>query len=104
PGPRAVGATIFAGRDRAGEARFVEFRRAGALSATARRDLDRTLDVTRQERARAEFRRTLAAAAKGQGQGDAGRLRYASRAVGFAEVVSDAGFLPVRVVAPSPFR
>lgn len=106
PGPRAVGARIFAGRDRAGEARFVEFRRAGALSATARRDLDRTLDVTRQERARAEFRRTLAAAAKGQGQGqgDAGRLRYASRAVGFAEVVSDAGFLPVRVVAPSPFR
>ncbi|WP_058620051.1 DUF2865 domain-containing protein [Methylobacterium indicum] len=102
PGPRAVGAKVFAGRDRAGEARFVEFRRAGALSAGARRDLDRTLDVTRQERARAEFKRSLAAAAKSQGE--AGRLRYASRSLGFAEVVSDAGFLPVRVVAPSPFR
>ncbi|WP_279357516.1 DUF2865 domain-containing protein [Methylobacterium indicum] len=102
PGPRAVGAKVFAGRDRSGEARFVEFRRAGALTAGARRDLDRTLDVTRQERARAEFKRSLAAAAKSQGE--AGRLRYASRSLGFAEVVSDAGFLPVRVVAPSPFR
>ncbi|KMO21512.1 DUF2865 domain-containing protein [Methylobacterium platani] len=94
-----TGGRVFAGRDRAGEARYVEVRRAAMLSSGARRDLDRTLDLTRLERARAEFRRALVAQSR-----EAGRLRYASRAGGFAEVVSDAGFLPVRVVAPSPFR
>lgn len=102
-GDRAPGAGVFAGRDGTGAARFVDFRRAAMLSPGARRELDRTLDVTRLERARAEFRRMLAAQSR-----EAGRLRYASRtgasAGGFAEVVSDAGFLPVRVVAPSPFR
>ncbi|AWN48735.1 hypothetical protein DK419_22220 [Methylobacterium terrae] len=107
PGDRALGARVFAGRDGTGAARFVDFRRAAMLSSGARRDLDRTLDVTRLERARAEFRRSLVAQSR-----EAGRLRYAARtgisagisAGGFAEVVSDAGFLPVRVVAPSPFR
>ncbi len=98
-----IGATVFAGRHATtGEARFVDFRRAAMLSPGARRDLDRTLDVSRRERARAEFRRSLAAAAGGRGE--TGRLRYAARSVGFVEVVSDAGFVPVRVVSPSPFR
>lgn len=92
------GGLVFTGRDGAGEARFVEFRRTALVSAGTRRDLDRTLDVTRLKRARAEFRRSLAAQSR-----EAGRLRYA-HAGGFAEVVSDAGFLPVRVVSPSPFR
>ncbi|TGD94227.1 DUF2865 domain-containing protein [Methylobacterium nonmethylotrophicum] len=96
----ASGAKVFAGRDRAGEARFVDFRHAAMLSANERRALDRTLDVSRLERVRAEFRRSLAA----EGRGEFVRLRYAARATGFSEVVSDASFAPVRVVSPSPFR
>ncbi|NGM37707.1 DUF2865 domain-containing protein [Methylobacterium sp. DB0501] len=93
------GGQVFTGRDRAGAARFVDFRRATVLSSDARRELDRTLDVTRLERARTEFRRSLAAQSR-----ESGRLRYAAHAGGFVEVASEAGFLPVRTVSPSPFR
>ncbi|TNC08235.1 DUF2865 domain-containing protein [Methylobacterium terricola] len=96
---RGAGGQVFTGRDRAGEARFVDFRTASVLSSGTKRELDRTLDVSRLERARAEFRRSLAA----QGR-EPGRLRYASHSGGFVEVVSDAGFLPIRIVSPSPFR
>ncbi len=95
-----TGAQVFAGRGRGGEARFVDFRRAAILSPGERRDLDRTLDVSRLERARAEFRRSLTA----EKTGGFGRLRYASGNLGFAEVVSDATAGPMRIVVPSPFR
>ncbi|SFV12852.1 Protein of unknown function [Methylobacterium sp. 174MFSha1.1] len=95
-----AGAQVFAGRGGTGEARFVDFRRAAMLSAGERRELDRTLDVSRLERARAEFRRSLAAE-KG---GGFGRLRYAAGVTGFAEIVSDASAAPIRIVAPSPYR
>ena len=95
-----AGAQVFAGRGRSGEARFVDFRRAAMLSPGERRDLDRTLDVSRLERARAEFRRALVA----EKTGGFGRLRYASGNLGFADVVSDATAGPIRIVVPSPFR
>ncbi|KMO42424.1 hypothetical protein VQ03_10960 [Methylobacterium tarhaniae] len=96
-----AGATVFAGRGRSGEARFVDFRRAAMLSPGERRALDRTLDVSRLERVRAEFRRSLSTA---EARGGFGRLRYAAGVTGFAEVVSDASLAPIRVVAPSPYR
>ncbi|WP_244936571.1 DUF2865 domain-containing protein [Methylobacterium currus] len=96
----AAGAQVFAGRDRGGEARYVDFRRAAMISARERRELDRTLDVSRLERVRAEFRRSLAA----EHRGGFGRLRYASGVTGFAEVVSDASAAPIRIVEPSPYR
>ncbi len=95
-----AGAQVFAGRDRSGAARFVDFRRAAMLSSAERRDLDRALDVSRLERARAEFRRSLAA----EKTGGFGRLRYASGNPGFADVVSDASAAPIRIVVPTPFR
>jgi hypothetical protein len=96
----AAGAQVFAGRDRGGEARYVDFRRAAMLSPAERRELDRTLDVSRLERVRAEFRRSLAA----ENRGGFGRLRYASSVTGFTEVVSDASAAPIRIVEPSPYR
>ena len=96
----AAGARVFAGRDRGGEARYVDFRRAAMLSPAERRELDRTLDVSRLERARAEFRRSLTA----ENRGGFGRLRYASGVTGFAEIVSDASAGPIRIVEPSPYR
>ncbi|PIK69551.1 hypothetical protein CS379_29270 [Methylobacterium frigidaeris] len=96
-----AGAQVFAGRGRSGEARFVDFRRAAMLSPAERRELDRALDVTRLERARVEFRRSLAAS---ENRGGFGRLRYAAGVAGFAEIVSDASAGPVRIVEPSPYR
>ncbi|AWN55319.1 hypothetical protein DK412_00260 [Methylobacterium sp. 17Sr1-1] len=95
-----TGAQVFAGRGGTGEARFIDFRRAAMLSAGERRELDRTLDVSRLERVRAEFRRSLAA----EKSGGFGRLRYAAGVTGFADVVSDASAAPIRIVAPSPYR
>ncbi|MGF3027354.1 DUF2865 domain-containing protein [Methylobacterium aquaticum] len=96
----ATGAQVFAGRGRKGEARFVDFRNATMLSANDRRELDRTLDVSRLERARAEFHRALTT----QSGSGFGRLRYAAGSAGFPEVVSDASAAPIRIVVPSPFR
>ncbi|MGX7708319.1 DUF2865 domain-containing protein [Methylobacterium sp. Gmos1] len=96
----AAGAQVFAGRGGNGEARFVDFRRAAMLTASERRDLDRTLDVSRLERARAEFRRSLAA----EKNGGFVRLRFAAGVVGFSEIASDASAAPIRIVQPSPYR
>ncbi|WP_407524773.1 DUF2865 domain-containing protein [Methylobacterium oryzisoli] len=77
---------------------FVDFRRAPLLSAGARRDLDRVLDVSRREQVLAAFRRTLRTARAEQRP-----IRVAAHG-GFAVLATDASFPPVRVVVPSPFR
>ncbi|GJE00102.1 DUF2865 domain-containing protein [Methylobacterium isbiliense] len=77
---------------------FMDFRRAPNLSAEARRDLDRVLDVSRRERVLAVFRQTLRTARAEQRP-----IRVAAHS-GFAVLATDASFPPVRVVVPSPFR
>ncbi|GJD48827.1 hypothetical protein OPKNFCMD_1553 [Methylobacterium crusticola] len=95
-----AGAQVFTGRTADGEAAFVEFRRARMLPAGTRRELDRRLDVSRIERARAVFRNSLRVR---EARMDLGRLP-AGAAGGFTTLTSDSGFAPVRVVVPSPFR
>ncbi|ACA17168.1 conserved hypothetical protein [Methylobacterium sp. 4-46] len=93
------GGQVFTGRSGTVRPRFVEFRRAEILPAAWRRDLDRALDVSRREREQASFRAELGRAQRAELR----PVRVAQMA-SFAVLATDAGFAPVRVVVPSPFR